>query len=161
MARREIDDEKKSYGGVFLLAVGLLLVGSVWAVWDDYVTRRPWKKYQASFYTLAYNKAHDELRQEEQRLQADPAYQEAQAKLTATQKEFSDGAAGKRLADLKQQLAAAEIRASDAENALRVVKSEIDAAWYEYEHAQMLGHPAEGEKRTLEELTAEADGLDE
>src|SRR5262245_36366791 len=160
MARREIDDEKKSYSGVFLLAVGLLLMGSVWAVWDDYVTRRPWKKYQASFYTLAYNKAHDELMQEEQRLQADPAYQEAQAKLAAAQKEFSDGAAGKRLADLKQQLAAAEIRTSDAENALRVVKSEIDAAWYEYEHAEMLGRPTHGEKQTLDELTAEANGLD-
>src|SRR5438094_5912706 len=113
MARREIDDEKKSYSGVFLLAVGLLLVGSVWAVWDDYVTRRPWKKYQASFYTLAYHKTHDELMQEEQRLQADPAYQEAQAKLAAAQKEFRDGATGKRLADLKQQLGAAEIHASD------------------------------------------------
>src|SRR4051812_50072024 len=114
MARREIGDEKKSYGGVFLLAVGLLLVGSVWAVWDDYVTRRPWKKYQASFYTLAYNKAHDELRQEEQRLQADPAYQEAQAKLTATQKEFSAGAAGGGAAGPKEEQAGAGKCGSEA-----------------------------------------------
>src|SRR5262245_51583362 len=113
MARREISDEKKSYSGVFLLSVGLLLVGSVWAVWDDDVTRRPWKKYQAAFYSLAYDKARNELRQEDQRLQADPAYQEAQAKLSATQKEFGDGTPGKRLADLKQQLATAETRASD------------------------------------------------
>jgi mono/diheme cytochrome c family protein len=160
MARREINDEKKSYGGVFLLAVGLLLVGSVWAVWDDDVTRRPWKKYQASFYALAYDKARNELMQEDQRLQADPAYREAQAKLAATQKEFSDGTAGKRLADLKQELATAEIRASDAENALRVVKSEIDAAWYEYEHAQMFGHASQEEKQTLDTLTAEANDLD-
>src|SRR5712692_5927237 len=100
MARREIDDEKRSYSGVFLLVVGLLLVGSVWAVWDDYVTRRPWKKYQASFYALAYNKTRNELAQEDQRLQADSAYHEAQAKLTAAQKEFSDGTTGKRLAEL-------------------------------------------------------------
>ncbi len=160
MARREIDDEKKSYSGLFLLVVGLLLVGSVWAVWDDYVSRRPWKKYQASFYSLAYDKTRNELLQEDQRLQADPAYQEAQAKLTAARKEFSDGTTGRRLAELKQQLAAAEIRASDAENGLRVVKSEIDAAWYEYEHAQMVGRPTQGEKQTLDELTAEADGLD-
>ena len=49
MARREIDDEKKSYSGIFLLAVGLLLMGSVWSIWDDSVSRRPWKKYQAQF----------------------------------------------------------------------------------------------------------------
>ncbi len=160
MARREIDDEKRSYSGVFLLAVGLLLVGSVWAVWDDYVSRRPWKKYQASFYSLAYDKARNELMQEDQRLQADPAYQEAQAKLTAAQKEFSDGTTGKRLADLKQKLATAEIRTGDAETALRVVKSEIDAAWYEYEHAQMFGHPTQEAKLTLDTLTAEANELD-
>ena len=160
MARREIDDEKKSYSGVFLLAVGLLLVGSVWAVWDDYVSRRPWKKYQASFYSLAYDKTRNELMQEDQRLQADPAYQEARAKLAATQKEFSDGTVGKRLADLKQKLATAEIRAGDAENALRVVKSEIDAAWFEYEHAQMLGHSTQAEKQTLDTLTVEANDLD-
>src|SRR5216684_2955237 len=104
MARREIDDEKRSYSGVFLLAVGLLLAGSIWAVWDDYVSRRPWKRYQASFYSLAYDKARNELMQEDQRLQADPAYQEAQVKLTAAHKEFSDGTTGKRLADLKQKL---------------------------------------------------------
>ena len=55
MARREVDDEKKSYSGVFLFAVGLLLVGSVWSVWDDAISRRPWKKYQAEFSMLAYN----------------------------------------------------------------------------------------------------------
>src|SRR5216684_7729763 len=160
MARREIDDEKRSYSGVFLLAVGLLLAGSIWAVWDDYVSRRPWKRYQASFYSLAYDKARNELMQEDQRLQADPAYQEAQVKLTAAHKEFSDGTTGKRLADLKQKLATAEIRAGDAETALRVVKSEIDAAWYEYEHAQMFGHPTQEAKLTLDTLTAEASDLD-
>lgn len=160
MARREIDDEKKSYSGLFLLSVGLLLVGSVWAVWDDYVSRRPWKKYQATFYQLAYEKARDELSQEEQRLQADPAYQEAQAKLSAAQQQLADGEAAPRLAVLQQKVAAAEIRASDAENALRLVKSEIDAAWYEYEHALLLGHATQAEKHTLDALAAEADELD-
>jgi mono/diheme cytochrome c family protein len=160
MARREIDDDKKSYSSVFLLAIGLLLVGSVWAVWDDNVTRRPWKKYQATFYALAYNRAGDELSQEEQRLQADPAYQEARAKLAAIQQQLRDGEAGKRLAELTQKLAAAEIRTSDAENALRLVKSEIEAAWYEYEHALQLGHASQEEKQTLDALMAEANELE-
>lgn len=160
MARREIDDEKRSYSSVFLLAVGLLLVGTVWTVWDDYITRRPWKKYQATFYAMAYNKARDELAQEEQRLQADPAYQEVQAKLAAIQAQFRDGPAAQRLAELQDKLAAAEIRASDLETSLRLVRSEIEAAWYEYDHALQLGHSTQEEKHTLDVLTAEADDLE-
>jgi cytochrome c2 len=155
MARRAIDDEKKSYSGVFLFSVGLLLVGSVWAVWDDYVSRRPWKKYQANFYSLAYDKARNELSQEEQRLQADPAYQEAHAKLAAAQQEFATGETGKKLAELTRELAAAEIRTSDTENNLRLVKSEIEAAWYEYDHALQLGHSVHEPKEILDELIAE------
>jgi mono/diheme cytochrome c family protein len=160
MARREIDDEKKSYSGLFLLLVGLLLVGSVWAVWDDYITRRPWKKYQTNFYTLAYEKTKAELAQEEQRLQEDSNYQEAQAKLVAVQQQLSNGATAQRLATLRQKLASAEIRVSDAENSLRLVKSEIEAAWYEYDHALQQGHATEEEKHTLDALSAEADDLD-
>ncbi|MBI3302194.1 MAG: c-type cytochrome [Deltaproteobacteria bacterium] len=160
MARREIDDEKKSYSGLFLLVVGLLLVGGVWAVWDDYVSRRPWKKYQATFYQLAYDKAGEELNQEEQRLRADPAYQEAQAKLAAVQAQLRSGETAKRLAALTQKLGAAQVRADDLEIALRLVKSEIEAAWYEYDHALLLGHSTQEEKRTLDTLTTEANDLD-
>ncbi|MGH8006605.1 MAG: c-type cytochrome, partial [Candidatus Binatia bacterium] len=160
MARREIDDEKKSYSGLFLLVVGLLLAGGIWTVWDDYVTRRPWKKYQAEFSLIAYNKAQEELKKEEERLRADAAYQEAQAKLAAAQAQLQDGETGQRRTALTQKLAAAEIRASDAENALRVVKSEIEAAWYEYDHALQLGHSTQDEKHTLETLEAEASKLD-
>ena len=160
MARREIDDEKKSYSSVFLFATGLLLVGSVWSVWDDYVTRRPWKRYQAAFYHLAYEKTRDELSQEEQRLQADSAYQEAQARLAEVQEQLRSGETGQRLAALQQQLAGAEIRTSDAETDSRLVKSEIEAAWYEYEHALQLGHSTHDEKARLDALVAEADTLD-
>ncbi len=160
MARREIDDEKRSYSGVFLLVVGLLLVGGVWAIWDDYVSRRPWKKYQATFYHIAYAKARDELSKEEQRLAADPAYQEAQAKLAAVRAQLRDGTTAQRLAALTQKLKAAEIRASDLETKLRLVKSEIEAAWYEYDHALQLGQSTQEKKRTLDTLEAEAKDVD-
>jgi predicted nucleic acid-binding Zn-ribbon protein len=161
MARREIDDEKKSYSGVFLLVVGLLLVGGIWSVWDDYISRRPWKKYQAVFSLIAYDKAQDELRQEEERLQNDPAYQEARAKLEEARARLRDGEVGKRLAALTAELAGAELRASELETSLRIVRSEIEAAWYEYEHAQMTGHGGQEEKQTLDALTAEAQELEE
>ena len=94
MARREIDDEKKSYSGVFLLAVGLLLIGSVWSIWDDSVSRRPWKKYQAQFSMIAYAKTMAELQAEEERLAADPAYQEALTTLEAAHSDVTGGEGG-------------------------------------------------------------------
>ncbi len=156
MARREVDDEKKSYSGVFLFAVGLLLVGSVWSVWDDAVSRRPWKKYQAEFSMLAYNQTLAELQAEDERLAADPAYQEALAALAAAHTDIAGGEGGQRLAVLETELAAAEIRTNDAENALRVVRSEIEAAWYEYDHAIQLEHSTKDEKAHLGGLQAEA-----
>ncbi len=59
MAERGIDpqEEKKSYGSVFLLGIALLVALSIWAFWDDNITRRPWKAFQSQFFRLDYNKA--------------------------------------------------------------------------------------------------------
>ena len=160
MARREVDDGKKSYSGIFLLSVALLLIGAVWSVWDDAVSRRPWKKYQAEFSMIAYDKTTEALRAEEERLANDTAYREALAALEAAQTDVDGGEGGARLAGLEADLAAAEIRTSDAENALRVVRSEIEAAWYEYDHAIQLEHSTKDEKAHLDALRAEADELE-
>ena len=59
MAERGVDlkEEKKSYGSVFVIGVALLVALSLWAYWDDNITRRPWKGVQARFYRLDYGKA--------------------------------------------------------------------------------------------------------
>jgi mono/diheme cytochrome c family protein len=161
MARRDIEDEKKSYSGLFLLVVGLLLVGGIWSIWDDYISRRPWKKYQAEFSLIAYDKTQEELKEEEERLQQDPTYQEVKAKFDQEQQRLQDGEIGQRLTDLNKRLAGAELRASEIETSLRIVRSEMEAAWYEYDHAQMLGRSAQEERRVLDGLSAEADVLEE
>lgn len=160
MARREVEDEKKSYSGIFLLSVALLLIGSVWSVWDDAVSRRPWKKYQAEFSMIAYNKTLADLTAEDERLAGDPTYQAALEALETAQAALAGGEAGQHLAELQAELVNAEIRTSDAENALRVVRSEIEAAWYEYDHAIQLEHSTKDEKAHLDALQAEADQLE-
>ena len=85
MARREanIDDEKRSYSALFLLAVGLLLVGAVWSIWDDQISRRPWKYYQTEFSERQQKQVRDEIQQETDRLSKDPAYQQVDKDLAA------------------------------------------------------------------------------
>ena len=75
MARRKerIDDERKSYSAVFLLGVGMLLIGGVWAVWDDNISRRPWKKYQVDFSELQIERAKQAIADEDARLARTPS----------------------------------------------------------------------------------------
>ena len=78
MAERGIDqqEEKKSYGSVFLIGIAMLVALSIWAFWDDNITRRPWKSFQSQFFRLDYNKAKAAYEEEDKKLQADPNYQE-------------------------------------------------------------------------------------
>ena len=93
MAERGIDEnqEKKSYGSIFLIGSALLVVLSFWAFWDDNITRRPWKGVQYNFYRLDYEKAKAAYDEEQKKLQADANYQELSKKLAATKSSLENG----------------------------------------------------------------------
>ena len=46
--------EQKSYGRVYFLVSLAFLLTVLWAVWDEAVTRRPWKHYQVAFDNMEY-----------------------------------------------------------------------------------------------------------
>jgi len=45
--------EQTSHRGLFLLLAGLSLAAALWTVWDETVTRRPWKNIRARFNSVA------------------------------------------------------------------------------------------------------------
>ncbi len=137
MAERGIDqnEEKKSYGAVFLIGVTLLLVSALWAFWDDNITRRLWKGYQEQFLRLDYNKAKAAYDEEQAKLEADANYQELYKKLTAAQASLREGDLGRRLADLERQDDRATTRFREVDLEVKFVKSELEEAWYEHDHA--------------------------
>ena len=49
-------EEKKSYAALFLLAIGLLVACTIWAIWQDTFSRHLWKKYKTDFYRFAIAK---------------------------------------------------------------------------------------------------------
>ena len=65
-------EESKSFSALFVLMVALLLAGAVWAIWDDNISRRPWKQYQVEFDNLAYKKFMGDAADEDARLAKDP-----------------------------------------------------------------------------------------
>src|SRR5438445_10326337 len=87
MAVRSINEreEKKSYGSIFVLGSVILMVLTLWSFWDDNITRRPWKAFQARFYRLDYQKAQVAYNEVDKKLQAEPAYQELTKKIDAVQ----------------------------------------------------------------------------
>lgn len=137
MAERGVDpkEEHKSYGSVFVIGAALLVALSVWAYWDDNFTRRPWKGVQANFYRLDYDRARAAYDEEDKKLQADPNYQELSKKLTAFQASLDDGDLGKRLKALESEEARATVKFQEIDQKVKDVKSELEEAWYEYDHA--------------------------
>lgn len=137
MAERGIDpkEERKSYGSIFVIGSGLLVALSLWAFWDDNFTRRPWKGVQANFYRLDYNRAKAAYDEEDKKLQADPNYQELSKKLAAFQASLNGGDLGKKLKGLEREETRATVRFQELDQEVKNVKSELEEAWYEYDHA--------------------------
>lgn len=137
MAVRGFDEqeEKKSYGAVFLLGATLLVAVTLWSFLDDNITRRPWKKYQRDFYRLDYRQAREMYEKEDQKLRADPAYQELAKKLEEARASLSRGELGKKLAELRRQEKETETRFQELDQEVKFIKSELEEAWYEHDHA--------------------------
>jgi chromosome segregation ATPase len=162
MAERGIDpqEEKKSYGSVFLLGIALLVALSIWAFWDDNITRRPWKAFQSQFFRLDYNKAQAAYEEENKKLQADPAYQELTKKLAAFQASIEDGELGEKLATLEKQESEASVRFGEIDQEVKFIKSELEEAWYEHDHAIQQKRDPKPYAEHIQELEKEKAKLD-
>jgi mono/diheme cytochrome c family protein/predicted nucleic acid-binding Zn-ribbon protein len=137
MAERGIDqkEEKKSYGSVFVIGIALLVAVSLWAYWDDNFSRRPWKAVQASFYRLDFNKAKAAYDEENKKLHEDANYQEMSKKLAEFKSSLDSGELSKKLEALENEEARATVRFQEIDQDVKNVKSELEEAWYEYDHA--------------------------
>src|SRR4029453_3754391 len=147
MARRDTtpqDDEKRSYGALWLVLSLLLFIGALWAVADDNVFRRPWKKWQAGFNRLEISRIEDQTQAEQDRLNADPAYQEAEKQLAAARAEVSSGATADEIARLERGLNTAGLQDQSKDLNLRFVKSELEELRFLFDDAKHHGRPTEG-----------------
>ena len=162
MAERGIDqnEEKKSYSSIFVIGIGLLVAFSLWAFWDDNITRRPWKAFQSRFYRLDYAKAQAAYDEENKKLQTDAKYQELAKKLAAAQASVTRGELSQKLAALEKQEVQATVRFKELDQEVKFIKSELEEAWYEYDHAVQQKRnpkPYQEEIQQLEKAQAKLD----
>jgi len=145
MPRRDapIDDEKRSYGAVWLVTSLLLFVGALWCIADDNIFRRPWKKYQAEFNRLEIRRLEDAIAAEQQRLDADPAYRQATKALADAHASVSSGENARKIADLQRELRRAQQEDQSKDLNLRFIKSELEELRFKYDDALHAGRPTE------------------
>jgi mono/diheme cytochrome c family protein len=62
MPERRDPIEEKSFAWLFFLVVALLVISTLWAVYDEVIGRRPWKHYQKEFLALADAKSQKDLK---------------------------------------------------------------------------------------------------
>jgi mono/diheme cytochrome c family protein len=162
MARRDtpLDDEKRSYGAVWLVLSLLLLVSGLWAVADDNVFRRPWKKYQAGFSRLEIETVKQQIADEQKRLEATLPYQAAVKHVAAAQAAVDSGDTKREIAALQAKLKDLQHQDLEKDLNLRFIKSELEE--WRYHHDEALHHDdqadverwahkiAEGEKTKAE-----------
>src|SRR3972149_4343566 len=69
MPRRQfVPDEKRSLRGIFFISSMVLVGTTVWALWDESVSRRPWIRYQTAFKQLEYQTVQRALEEARARL---------------------------------------------------------------------------------------------
>src|SRR5579871_3740520 len=145
-------EESKSYSALFVLMVALLLAAAVWAIWDDNISRRPWKQYQVEFDELAYNRFMQKAADEDARLAKNPEYVKLSKQLAAARSAFDSGATTARLDALRAQLKAAKVVADDKDQVVRFTKSELTERWYDYNHAIQANEDSKPYKDDIERL---------
>src|SRR5215471_11200823 len=128
-------EEGKSYSALFVLMVALLLGAAVWSVWDDNISRRPWKEYQVEFDQLAYKKYMKDADDEQKKLEADAEYQKTSKQLAEARAAVEAGATAHKLDELNAQLKTLQEAADDKEQDVRFTKSNLTELWYDYNHA--------------------------
>ena len=162
MARRDtpLDDEKRSYGAVWLVLSLLLLVSGLWAVADDNIFRRPWKKYQGGFSRLEIATVKQQIADEQARLDATLPYQVAVKHVADAQRAVDSGDSKREIAALQAKLKDLQHEDLEKDLNLRFIKSELEE--WRYHHDEALHHDdqanverwahkiAEGEKTKAE-----------
>ena len=148
-------EEAKSYSAMFVLMVALLLGAAVWSIWDDNISRRPWKEYQVEFDRLAYKKYMQDAANEQKVLEADPEYIKTKKELDQAKADLDSGATQKKLEDLRDQLNSVRVTSDEKEQAVRFTKSFLTERWYDYNHAIQEKQDATPFMNQINQLNAE------
>jgi mono/diheme cytochrome c family protein len=149
-----VPDERRSLRRVFFVSSMVLLATMVWALWDEAVSRRPWKAYQVAFNKLEYQQVGAELGAARQRLETPETQrilEELKTQLAVAEDALKSPAYRAAVAERDRlQRALAE-----ANQTLQFTRSELDEASYFYDKARHEKGDVARTRAVVEELERE------
>ncbi len=119
-SKKEIPVEAKSYSALFFILSGLLGLVTLWGIWNETITRRPWKQIQENFYQYEYLKTKIELEKAQKELPEMPTPPPVDSK---------------ELSRLESAIKNADIKLQEALQERKFLQSESDAVNYNYQSA--------------------------
>jgi mono/diheme cytochrome c family protein len=132
--------EQVSLSGWFALSILLLMISTIWAIYQEMTGLRPWKAYQAQFKAVAadhYQKKLEDAQAELSRIKASTSYQQALKEQVEAEKGFQ--ARQGEVADLKAKQTQARQDLAQVRTDLGGIRNEYQAAVYQWEHADEAG----------------------
>jgi cytochrome c2 len=144
--RAQTPIEKRNYSAFYIVFSGLLFVGTVWAVFDEVSTRRPWKDVQHSYHDLARQKVRERVDQAAAELDSS-ALGNADAAIQAAH----DSMAGPVYQSLMKEYNVVLEKLADETREFQFAKSRGDEAYYFYKKSLHEGSEDLKEKAKLDE----------
>lgn len=132
--------ERQSFSRYFVIMGVLLLASMACALWDEVYTRRPWKRYQQEFFTLARRKYAADLA-EAKRVLASDEYKELRKEYQAAAQRYEKNPA---VIAARAEIARLEKQLVDVRTQLQLVRGDYQALIYVMEHTE-----DEGKKNSL------------
>ncbi|MBI3540748.1 MAG: c-type cytochrome [Deltaproteobacteria bacterium] len=133
--------EKRSYGKALFLLGTCFFAVSLWAFYDEVISRRSWKEYQRDFNALELKKVGDELQQAKQALD-----NEGLRKTRLEIEKVEIKMEGDEFKKAVKLMAGLKIKLSDAKQKFGFTKADQDESFYEWKHHLEEGHSEEAEK---------------
>lgn len=131
MAKRKID-EQISYNWLFFLLAGCFAAVTAWAVYDETVTRREYKKYQESFFEIERDLNKKKVEAERAKLAENARYKELEEEKARIEAELRTPEKKAEIAKVQAELEDVSFAAFDATQNYTFSKSELDEAYYYY-----------------------------
>ncbi len=127
-------DEERSLSRTFFVLSLILVAVSLYTVIDETFVRRPWKRYQTTFYELEYDTLRADLQAKEEALL--PSQGDLDAKLRQAQTALEENAPYRKARD---EFARERNRLADLLQEQQFAKSRLDAEYYQYKKAEHEG----------------------
>jgi mono/diheme cytochrome c family protein len=144
--RSQIPVENRNYSPIYLVLTGILFIGTIWSVYNEVDTRRPWKDIQENFLKLSEKKWQDKYQEAKSAVdsatfaQLQAQLNEANAKMQSPEyKQIQD-----KVNEIQEKLI-------DANRDFTFAKSKSDETYYFWKKSVHEGQEDQGLKKKVQE----------